>query len=578
MIKGIFYTLLIATIYYFLTSCANQIALTGGPKDTIPPTLIHSIPINQSLQFNDKTIFMEFDERIKTDNIKDQLIITPLTESEYEYTIKKNTLKLEFEEPFIDSTTYTFNFRESIQDITESNPSEDNKLTFSTGDYIDSMSIEGYVKDLLTYDTLEKVIVGLYRINDTINVFNGSPYYFTEVNDEGYYLIENIKNGKYLLYAFKDDNKNLELESNRELYAFTKDTIVLDTGMIQKNLDLIRLDLTEFKMMTAIASGKYFEINFNKYLVDYDVQPINNKHEFISNKAKENKSIRFYNNFSDQDSLEITFTAIDSINTKIQDTVYVKFSESRRNPEEFRMSINPKSNAPIKQAFHGELTFNKPIISYSLDSFYIRYDTTIINYISDSTFEWSKFKDKLSFDVTIDRAMADTIEIRKKRLTEAIKDSIANTESQSQEKKQISSKDKKKAPKINQGLQLYIGEATFISADHDTISSIGFNYSFVELTNFGTQDIKVESDYKGYTIQLLKENFELIDEVSNNPEFSFNLIEPGKYKIRVLIDANNDGQWSPGNMLEQIEPEPVYLYPELLVIRADWQTSLTLSF
>jgi hypothetical protein len=145
-------------------------------------------------------------------------------------------------------------------------------------------------------------------------------------------------------------------------------------------------------------------------------------------------------------------------------------------------------------------------------------------------------------------------------------------------KKQISSKDKKKAPKINQGLQLYIGEGTFISADHDTISSIGFNYNFVEPTNFGTQDIKVESDYKGYTIQLLKENFELIDEVSNNPEFSFNLIEPGKYKIRVLIDANNDGQWSPGNMLEQIEPEPVYLYPELLVIRADWQTSLTLSF
>jgi hypothetical protein len=70
MIKGIFYTLLIATIYYFLTSCANQIALTGGPKDTIPPTLINSIPINQSLQFNDKTIYLEFDERIKTDNIK----------------------------------------------------------------------------------------------------------------------------------------------------------------------------------------------------------------------------------------------------------------------------------------------------------------------------------------------------------------------------------------------------------------------------------------------------------------------------------------------------------------------------
>jgi hypothetical protein len=84
------------------------------------------------------------------------------------------------------------------------------------------MSIEGYVKDLLTYDTLEKVIVGLYRINDTINIFNGSPYYFTEVNDEGYYLIENIKNGNYLLYAFKDDNKILNWKATGNFMPLQK--------------------------------------------------------------------------------------------------------------------------------------------------------------------------------------------------------------------------------------------------------------------------------------------------------------------------------------------------------------------
>jgi hypothetical protein len=244
---------------------------TGGPRDTIPPVLINSIPFNQSLNYKGKSITLEFDERITTDKIKDQLIITPLTASEYEYTIKKNALKITFEEPFSDSTTYSLNFRESIQDITEGNPTDDSKFTFSTGSYIDSMSITGYVKELLTYDTLENVIIGLYRAQDTITIFDGSPYYFTEIEEDGSYLIENIKNGKYLLYAFIDANKNLQLETNKEAHAFSKDTILLDTGRYTKNLDLIHLDLTEFKVMTALASGKYFDINFNKYIYDYDI-------------------------------------------------------------------------------------------------------------------------------------------------------------------------------------------------------------------------------------------------------------------------------------------------------------------
>jgi len=577
MNKEIFSFLVFIIIYYFLTSCANQMSPTGGPKDTIPPVLINSIPINQSLNFKRQEIVLEFDERIKTEKIKDQLIITPLTESDYDYTIKKNTLKLSFEEPFKDSTTYTLNFREGIQDLTEGNPTEDNKFTFSTGSYIDSMSIEGYVKTLLTYDTLEEVTVGLFRPEDTVNIFNGSPYYFTEVDEDGKYLIENIKNGKYLLYAFADENKNLELETNKELYAFSKDTIYLDTGLVIRNLDLIGLDLSEFKLMTAIASGKYFEINFNKFLFDYDIKPINNNHTFYTNKSKENKSIRFYNNFNETDSLQISFMAIDSINSIIEDTLYVKFSDSRRKPDELSMTIYPKSNSAIEPRFTVELAFNKPIVEYSLDSLYVQYDTTKISQVSDSTFEWNKFRDKLTFDVMVDKALVDTLELRKKKLAEIQRDSIKTADAQSTEKKQMR-RQEATTPKINQGLQLYIGAGTFYSADNDTSKALGAKYKFIDPSNFGTQDITVESDYKSYTIQLLKENFDHVQEFKNETSYSFKYIEPGKYKIRVLIDSNNDGQWSPGNMIEQIEPEPVYIYPETLVIRADWQTSLKLTF
>ena len=62
MIKEIFYGLLFIIIYHFLTSCANPISPTGGPKDTIPPTLVGTIPINKSLNFKDKSISLVFDE------------------------------------------------------------------------------------------------------------------------------------------------------------------------------------------------------------------------------------------------------------------------------------------------------------------------------------------------------------------------------------------------------------------------------------------------------------------------------------------------------------------------------------
>ena len=109
-------------------------------------------------------------------------------------------------------------------------------------------------------------------------------------------------------------------------------------------------------------------------------------------------------------------------------------------------------------------------------------------------------------------------------------------------------------------------------------SAVGIKYKFSVPEDFGIQEINIESEYQSYVVQLLKETFVIEREIKNQKSFILKNLTPGKYKIRVLIDANNDGIWSPGNMYEQIEPEPVYIYPEFLIIRADWQTNLNLTF
>ena len=578
MSKYLLYIIILFISYQLFTSCANVSPVSGGPKDTIPPIRLITVPLDKSINYKASTIVMEFDERIKINKIKDQLIITPLIEFDYEYAIKKNTIKLTFEKPFKDSTTYTLNFRESIQDITESSPTKDNKFTFSTGSFIDSMSITGYVKELLTYDTLENIVIGLYKAEDTITIFNGSPYYFTELDEEGKYIIENIKIGKYLLYAFQDENKNLTLETDDEADGFIKDTIYLDSGLVSRNIDLINLDLTDFRINTSLPSGQYYDINFNKYIIDYSITTINNKQQLYTNRAKQNKSIRFYNNFIDVDSVQVSFTALDSINSELADTVYVKFNPSKRKKEEFQIKISPENNAQIETLLDVKIEFNKPINLINSDSIFIQFDTTKITDIHDSIFVWNELKDILSFQVDIDKSMADTILSRKIKLNQAIKDSIKTIEEEAPVKKQMSSKKSENKTSINTGLQLYFGIGSFYSADQDTSKSIGYNYKFIIPEDYGIQQINVHTQYDNFFLQLLDKNFEIVREASNQKSITFKNLESGSYKIRILIDANNDGIWSPGNMKNQIEPEPVYIYPEILLIRADWQTSLDLTF
>ena len=155
----------------FLLSCARQSSPTGGPKDTIPPVLVRVIPPNETINFNADQIELEFSEDVILNAPKEQLIITPTIGKEYKMTYRRNRVIIEFEEPLQDSTTYTFNFRESIQDITEKNSVRNLQLAYSTGTYLDSLSISGTIYHMLSGKPAEDATVALHTENDTFNIF-----------------------------------------------------------------------------------------------------------------------------------------------------------------------------------------------------------------------------------------------------------------------------------------------------------------------------------------------------------------------------------------------------------------------
>jgi hypothetical protein len=99
----------------FFLGCARQTSPTGGPKDTIPPTLIQSNPKDGQTNFRSQELQLAFDETVILNNPKDQIIITPDIRKEYDVNVKKNKVVLKLKTELQDSTTYAINFREAVQ-------------------------------------------------------------------------------------------------------------------------------------------------------------------------------------------------------------------------------------------------------------------------------------------------------------------------------------------------------------------------------------------------------------------------------------------------------------------------------
>ncbi len=331
-----------------LHRCANPMSPTGGPKDTIPPTLLLSDPRDQTLNFAGKEVTLYFDEFINADKLKQNLIITPNADIKYKHVIKKRDLILKFDQAFEDSTTYTLNFFDGVTDITERNPVPNLILAFSTGDFIDSLTVYGSVTDLMTNKYIPKSTVGLYPITDSLDIFKSKPYYFVTTDEYGKYQIQNIKAGKYRIISFNDENKNLKLDEATESYGFLADTINVLKVQDSINLVNIKVDASPLKFISARPAGKYFEARYSKPINRHEVVAMDSLQATIpTSLTLEKDAIRFYQtkSYPQNGKPKYIISAYDSLGNTTIDTVEVSFIESARKYADFKATLatNTKS-------------------------------------------------------------------------------------------------------------------------------------------------------------------------------------------------------------------------------------------
>ncbi len=516
----------------------------GGPEDEEPPKLLRSNPEDGTTMFEGNTIQLTFNERIITRSIETDLILTPKPPGTLSARVNKNLLLLTFTEPFEDNTTYNLSFGSTIEDITNNNAAKGINLSFSTGEYIDSLSIQGTILNLYNQEPVENLLVSLYSSEDSLDILSGPASYYSRTDSAGSYKFRNLPSGKFRLYAARDKNNNSQADSDIESYGFYKDTLSLNTSLDKINFTIQNLNTTTLRTVSARSFGTYFDIAFNKSITDFYV---NDTSAIVYNQPEPSKVRLYPITGPSSDTTRLIFSAKDSLNTILTDTAAVYFLDSKITPPSFSVNISPSRDQlpPIDTV---KLSFNKPVYLFTSDSIYFQLDSLRRLPIDSSIYSWNETKTALSFPINVSSVLDNT--------------NSDNT-------------------------NLIFGQSAFISADQDTSLAQSKAISLLTVDDSAIIGGTVQSGDPNIKVivQLLDAASLKVLRSSTSKTFRYSYLPAGRYLIRVINDLNSNGKWDIGNVLTWQSPEPAKFYfdqfykTKTIEVRKNWeQTDINIFF
>lgn len=527
MARRILSFLFLGLVVFAFMQCARRGTPSGGPKDITPAELINATPANRSINFKSKTIRLEFDEYIKLKDIQKQLIVSPPLKYQPDITPQGSASKyieITIKDTLKENTTYTFNFGQSIEDNNEGNPSSFLSYVFSTGDYIDSLSMSGVVNDAFKQKVDEFVSVMLYKVDSTYTdsiVYKEPPYYITNTLDStNIFSLKNLKEGTYALFALKDEGNNNMFDQGIDKIAFLDHFITVPTDSIYV-LDLFK-EVSDFSVAVPSYASK------NKIIFGYkgdgsDLKIERQSYLPDSVKTKITKEIdkdtlNYWISPFEADSL--IFNVI-SDRQKTRDTFIVKTRKLAVDSLKFNAVANKKIS--LENQFW--VSANIPIKAI---------DTSKIKIVDKDTIPVSvpisldTVKNRLNFDMIVPLEDQYSITL----LPEAVTD--------------------------------------FFNAVNDTIQ---YRVSFVDPTENSLLTVTLSGKVAyPVIVQLVDDSGKLIrEQFATEPKpLVYKNVKPGKCQIRVIEDTNGNQKWDTGSYLNKRFAERVSYSPSI-ELRANWE-------
>ncbi len=512
---------ILATIYL---SCAVKATPQGGPRDESPPAIIleTSTP-NKQTNFTGRSFTISLDEWVKLEDAQTQVLVSPPLEKRPEIKTKGRSVVFTFHDDEIlrENTTYTINFGNSIQDITENNPLANHTFVFSTGDVIDSLTVSGFVFDAYSGEPVPESTIMVYEnLADTIP-FTAKPLYATRSAEEtGAFTIGNMKAGTFRVLAVKDDNLNYLYDADIEVMGFLDSFLVLP----QDNDEPLTLKVSPPE--EVLYADRADTSSWNKAVIEYNRIPhelqidYENPDGSLVYDIHENVISIWYHDDTRRD-WPLYLNTGDEI-----DTMILKYNSStdkfEKIKEQKRMANSGHPNDP---AF---ICFDRPVQSF---------DTTYFELLEGNA-----------------KAKVSTLPI--------ISDSLP----------MCLQLDYTWQPDSIYALTIFPGGITdFYGQANDTISQ---NFPIGNSERFGNIILNISEldSLLSYIVMLgLKDKPEVSFTIEATETFSKTIeqLRPATYELRITEDKNKNGRWDPGNLFLNNQPE-VTTVKELEPLRANW--------
>ncbi len=521
------------SIGFIFINCANRGTPGGGPKDETPPKIVKSEPENYKTNFKGNEIRIYFDEYIKIKDISKQLIISPPMKKKPDVSPISGAsrfISLKIYDTLQPNTTYAFNFGNSITDHNEGNPYPYYRYVFSTGNYIDSLSIKGNITDALLKQPETFVNVALYEVNNTFTdsiVFKETPKYVTNTLDSlTTFSIDNLRPGKYLLMALKDGNNDNKFQQKTDQIAYHKNYITVPSDS-SYSLRLFKEERNYKATRPRLLAGEKIAFGYEGNYEDMRIDILSETPpEFEYRITKDPKTDTL--NYWYKPRLKVDTLNFKVSKNKIENKFTVRISEQKRDTLDFK--TEPSGNIGYDEDFR--ISATTPLSSFKISKiFMVDKDSTTVSF--KTRFDTINNAYVFQFDKTEDNKY--TIKV----LPEAFEDFYGNRNKDT------------------------------LSYNLSTRKTSDFGYVRFTLVNATYPLIIQLTDKKG----ILKE--ERFTKKDNTVDF-LNL-DSGMYSIRVIHDANGNQKFDTGNYLKKIQPEKVSHFKEI-EIRADWGIQETLEF
>lgn len=553
-----------------LSGCANRgSGPQGGPKDTVPPSLLRETPLNGTCNFKGKTVVLQFDEYVQLDNVSENVLISPPQQTPPSVKAFGKKVSVTFEEDLLDSTTYTIDFGRAICDNNEKTPLYNYSFSFATGDYIDTLAMFGKVINAENLNPVQGVIVGVHENLDD-SAFATMPFTrIAKTDTTGQFGVLNMRGGNYRIYALRDVSKDYVYQTSEAL-AFTDevfsptlacdsdsawyhvpDTIVLRLFKENKQRHyfvralrdkeqhfftlLFSAPQTELPVIVALPPDSTQQDSLWVDFTQHSLCQANPTKDTIvywltDSTAIRMDTIRFLMTYKMSDSLYQLVDTTDTVQAIYRHPRMSQKAIEAKRRKDMNRKIELKSNASMKFDIYRsiELYTAAPVKEYVTDSIHLfeKVDTLL-------------------------QPVAFTIEpIDSTGMRYAVRAAIQ--------------------PEHRYVLQVDSGGL------HDiygiTNNAYKAEYKLRSLDEYSTLTIRLTHYDPRARIQVLDEKDKVLRELpAQETGAVFRYLEAKSFYVRLYIDADGNGEWTTGDWALKRQPEPVYYYSKKLTLRANWE-------